>query len=419
MSSSSLTTAGAAHAVGRPLKLRWLLLTFVALLIALVWLRAGSIRQWQYERTATDDLLTQARQQPDNLALVRVTGKRLIDEGRASEAASLLVPIAQAHAQNAELNLLAGRAVWPGHDPQQAAALLNTALQDAPDDPDVCYWCSRFLYQRGHRKEAEDLLAHATQLDPNRADAWADWGEIALNALDYNTALQRLDHAEQAAPSGHVAWLRARVLKAMGRTDAAEAAVRTAVAREPLPQAYSLLGEILQSSPSPDKQREAVSCFQQALRQDPNNTATLKLLAVSYRGLGEPEKAVKVLRKTLRLQPALTEGYMLLSQSYSALGKPDLAARCMAIFRQLQPLQDKADAAQHRLSVEHGSTTAELRYARSLLELGRRDMAATIIQRSWFKNPGNEQVLAVARLADGPPLHEIPPLPPDPAGEAP
>lgn len=398
----------------------WLFLLLLGGLLALlVWTQADALRRWHYKRLPTDALVAQARQQPQDLLLLKVAGARLIEVGRNDEADNLLVPGATAHPTDAELNLLAGRAEVVVGDPQRAAQFMNAALQAAPQDADVLYWVATFLYQRGHKELAEKLLTQVTQLDPQRGDAWVSLGELSLNSMDYSTALKRLDHADKLTPTGDVAYLRASALKALGRHDEAEVAARQAVTRQPSARTYSLLGELVQQSPSDARLREAQDYFKKALAEEPTSADTEELLAINYRDLGEHAQAVKLLRRMLRQVPAMTEGYMLLSQSYAALGKPALAAQTLRIFRQLQPLQDKADFAKHHVSLGHGSLPSQLNYARALLALGRQDLAKDVLTRIWFKAPGNTAIQAVAHLAQGPPLLHIDALPPDPAGDAP
>ncbi|MBV9867257.1 MAG: tetratricopeptide repeat protein [Abitibacteriaceae bacterium] len=382
-------------------------------------MNADQLRRWRYNRMPTVELLTRARQQPQDLLLLKATGIRLLNEGRADEAEPLLVPSAEAHPADAELNILAGRAEALAGDPQRAAHLIDKALEAAPENADIRFWAAQFLYQRGHKELAEKIFFEVTQLDPHRGDAWVSLAEISLNAMDYSSALKRLDEAERLTPTGDVAYLRASALKELGRRDEAEAAARVAVARKPTAATYALLGELVQQSPSDARLHEAQGYLQKALAEEPTNLDTQKLLAINYRDLGEHAQAVKVLRHMLRQEPAMTEGYMLLSQSYEALGKHDLAEKTLSIFRRLQPLQDKVDYAKHHVSLGHGSATTQLAYARALLALGRRDLATDVIEKIWFKSPANTEVKAMARLAQGPLLIHIPPLPPDATGDAP
>ncbi|MDF2441246.1 MAG: Tetratricopeptide repeat, partial [Abditibacteriota bacterium] len=314
---------------------------------------------------------------------------------------------------------LAGRAEWQAGNSQKAGALFKAALLAESTNVEARYWTGELLFQRGRKEMAEELLLDATRLAPNRGDIWTRLAQFALQTLDYKTALERLEKAEKLTPTGEVAWLRASALHSLGRLPEAEAAARQAVARDPKPKAYVLLAEIVQSSPEEDKQREAQTYLHKTLEEVPNASNALKLLAINHRALGEHQQAVKVLRRLLRLLPSQSEAYLMLSQSYQALGKPDLAARTTRIFRRLEPLQTKVDFARHRLSIEHGSLSAELQYIRALLALGRHDLSAEVINRALAKNPDHAELQALSRRAAEPPTIKIESLPADPAGDAP
>lgn len=395
-----------------------LLVVGLALLVAWCGLNANALRRWRYARMTTGQLLSAAQREPEKLDLVDVAGTRLLQDGRAAEANDLLVPIATKHPEDAELDLLAGRAAWRTGHPQQAGQLLYAALQADPASADACYWSALFIAERGNKTKAEALLMQALRLDPQRGAAWSALGEIAYNRPDYPTALERFNHAEQLTPTEAVALLRAKTLKAMGRYNEAEAAARQAVARGSLAQDYTILGEVVQLSPDPARLHEAQGYLREAIKRDPHNLDALNLLGVNYRRAGDYKQAIKVLRRMLRQQPALTEGYLLLSQSYRATGQATLAAQCFRIYAHLEPLQAKVKAAQDRAAARNWSLTTQLQYARALLQLGRRDLAAEVIQRAWIKDPDNLEAQAMAHLLQGPSLVSIPALPADPAGDS-
>lgn len=388
--------------LGAP-KLRVLLV----LLALAVWLQADSLRRWRYERATTSELLALAHGQLQDVLLLKVTGTRLLSEGRSGEAYNLLMPAAQAHTDDAELTLLAGRAAWGQGEMLQASTLLHAALQESPDSADAHYWAAQFLYSRGRRDLAESLLWDVTRLDPRRGDAFASLGEFALNSDNLPVALELLDRAEKLTPTGATARLRATILKASGRLEEAEAAARTAVAREGSVANYTLLGEIIQSSPTEGARgearlREAQENLRRAITLDSNAAEPLKLLAINYRTLGEHANAIRALRRMLRLVPSMTEGYLMLSQSYAATGQNRLSEQSLRIFRHLQPWQEAADAAGHRVLREQGAISALLQYARALLALGRNDVARGVLARAPAKDPQNGPVAALQQQAEEP-----------------
>ncbi len=397
-------------------KLSLLLLVLLILSGLAVWLNADALRRWQYEKMPTAQLIEQARAQTQNAILAQVAGRRCLQENTPEKATEFLDSALKAHPQNAELNLLAGRVAWLTGDPQRAGTLLNTALQADPTNPENLYWTGELLIDRGRKTEAFSLWHDAIRLDPTRGDIWTRIGQIQLESQEFQSSLQALDEAEKVSPTATVARLRAATLLEMDRADEAEKAARLAVQRQPNAASYRLLGQIIQQTGDQNRLREAQNNFQRALKDEPHDVETLRLLALNYRALGEHAQAVKVLRTLLHETPALTEGYLLLGQSYQALGDSERAAQVLRIFRQLQPLQEKVNRARQRVSIEHGTLASELNYARALLALGRIDLAREVLERAWSKAPHNAKIRELANQAQEPPP-SIPALPSDPSAE--
>ncbi len=399
-------------------KLGRLLAVLLVLGASALWLNAAALRRWQYERWPTAELIAQAQQQPQNLALAKVAGRRCLDQNLPERADAFLTAAVRAHPQDAELKLLAGRVAWQIGEPQRAGALLNAALQADPTDPENLYWTGELLIDRGRKTEAFSLWRDAVRLDPSRGDIWRRIGEIELDSQEFQLAFQALQKAEKVTPTAAVARLRAATLLQLNRADEADKAARQAVQRQPNSVGYRLLGQIIQQTGDQTRLKEAQENFQRALKDDPHDPETLKLLALNYRASGEHAAAVKVLRKMLRAVPALTEGYLLLGQSYQALGDKARAAQVLRIFRQLQPLQEKANRAKQRVLIERGTLAAQLAYTRTLLDLGRIDLAREVLERAWSKAPDNPKIQALALQAQEPPP-PIPALPLDSKGDEP
>jgi tetratricopeptide (TPR) repeat protein len=397
---------------------RLLLIAILAALFLAAWhLNSDALLQWRYSRQTTEQLLQSARQNPQNLTLVETTAERLLAEGRPDDGAALLASALQSFPDNSKLNLLAGRAAMLRGEWKGAAALVNTALQAAPQDPDALFWSAELLYKRGRKTMAEQILRDVTKLAPERADAWQRLGEIALTARDYVGALENLNQAEKRKTDAQTALLRAQALRSLGRVSEAEEAARESLKRESSAAAYALLGQIVQATPGAARLKEARDYLQRAVDLEPANPERLKLLAINYRAAGEHRQAVNVLRHIIQLEPATSENYLLLSQSYAALGRPKLSEAALVIFNKLSPLQEKADAAQHRVIIERGSLSSQLAQAKLLLKMGRQDLARIVLNRAQAKAPDNPEIERLLSLAQGPMTLKIPSLPPDPEAE--
>jgi len=396
-----------------------MLLLLLVLGALAAWLNRDAVRRRQLASAPTSELIALARANPGDALVVKLAGQRCLDESLPSDARDFLLKAVRANPADAQLNLLAGRAAWDSGDLKQAGELLNAALQAAPQDPDILRWSGELLLLRGQAKDARSLLLDAVRVDPARGDIWQRLGEIELNNLQYAAALKYFSQAESHSPSGATARLQAVALQVLNRLPEAEASARLALGRERSVVNLRVVGDIVQHGQGDNKAHEAQKYFQEALRLDPRDAPTLKLLAINQRAGGEYAPAVKSLRRLLRAKPALSEGYLMLSQSYQVLGKPALATGTLNIFRQLQPLQDKVDRAGQRVVVERGTLPTQLAHASALLDMGRNDEARDELERAWGKSPGNTQVEAMLRRCDKPPSLKIEPLPPDAEGDKP
>lgn len=400
-------------------RLRFLLVLLVLLGGLAGLLNAEALQRWRYRGTPVADLVAQARTHPEDLLLLEITGERLLASDRALEARDLLLPAAESHPDRARLALLAGRAAWKSGEEARGGEFLRQAMERVPADPNARFWMAEFLRSRGYSHEAQDLFQEVTRLDPQYALAWCRWGEIEREDEHYEVALEKLERAEKLQPTADTAYHRAAVLQSLGRLAEAEAAARAAYARKRNVETATLLGQIVQLTPGPDRAREAQAYLQEAVRLDPAAVETLKLLALNQRSLGEHAAAVKTLRRMLRLAPASTDGYLLLGQSYQALGRPLLAGKCLAIYHGLEPLEVKVTRAEYQANIGKGSPPSQRALARAYLEAGRQDMARTVLTRLLRKQPEDVSAQDLLRQAQGPPTLKIAPLPPDPEGDRP
>jgi tetratricopeptide (TPR) repeat protein len=400
-------------------------LALAALLAALVplavWLNADRLWAWHYSRLPVDRLVREATEHRDPLA-IRIAGERLLAEGSPARAADLLVPAAEQNSGDLGLQVLAGRAVWKAGDPVRGGLILRAALQREPGDPDANFWMAELLYSRGHTVHAETMLKDVARVEPSRAAAWCRLGEIALQDEHYAEALEladRTDRGKGLEGSARPFLLRAAVLRALGRVPEAEAAARKAVTTEANAETLTMLGEIVQLSPGPDRLREAQGLFIRAAEASQSPGDILKLLAVNHRTLDELPEAVKVLRSLLRVEPARAEAYLLLGQTYRSLGKKELSRRCLEIYRRLEPQEAAIARALYRVNNAKGSVDSQLALARVYLQTGRTDLARETVERALVKAPDDERARKLLAEAQGEPTFHVEPLPPDLEGDAP
>ncbi len=110
---------------------------------------------------------------------------------------------------------------------QQAIAL-------APDEAFSYHVLSEILKHRNRLAEANTAISEAIRLNPSDSDYYAQLAAIELLQRDWNAALAAADHGLQVDPE-HVACtnLRVQALTKLGRRTDADAAVETALLRDP------------------------------------------------------------------------------------------------------------------------------------------------------------------------------------------
>ena len=88
--------------------------------------------------------------------------------------------------------------------------------------------------------------------------------------------------------------------------------------------------------------KEAVSCFFQGLRLDPENPALWYNLAMTYRAMGELEKAKSALINSLEAAPEDTETLNSLGVVFHEMGDDIQAEVCLQIALEINPCNGEA-----------------------------------------------------------------------------
>jgi Tfp pilus assembly protein PilF len=131
-------------------------------------------------------------------------------------------------------------------------------------------------------------------------------GVSAFQRGKTETALKFMSRA-CAHPDAPAVWHRnhAEILDRSGNSQAAEAAARLALARDPdYADAWETLGTILAQR---DQHTESCACYERAIEIEPNSVQALNNLAVTLDRLGRPYTAVARYRQVLRLAPESPE----------------------------------------------------------------------------------------------------------------
>lgn len=197
------------------------------------------------------------------------------------------------------------------------------------------------LHQAGRLPEAEALYRAILRREPRRAEAWHLLGVLAGQCGKAEAALELLDRAADLDPRPAVYQEnRAKALRRLGRTEAAEAAYHAALARSPRQVGLHLgLGSLLLADGRPG---EALEPLRRATVLAPGDAATHATYAAALASHGEASRAEMALRKAARLEPGNAEHWRNLGHARRLLGKLDAAGEALEHAAALAPEDPEA-----------------------------------------------------------------------------
>jgi protein O-GlcNAc transferase len=246
----------------------------------------------------------------------------------------------------------------------QAAALYDTILADAPDHVDTLHFSALIALRRGDRDvaiarleraaaaapeqamiqndlgaslrlgsrlvEAQAALQRATELDPGYADAWNNLGIVLRATGDYAGARDALERAATLKPGfapTHNAL--GGVLQALGQHDAARAAFERAIGIKPdFVEALTNLGLLLQLRGAA---ADALARFRQAASLAPKVAESHLNLGLAQHAAGQLEASIASLEHAIRLNPRLAAAWNALGIVWAVRG--EFGPSCDALAR--------------------------------------------------------------------------------------
>jgi tetratricopeptide (TPR) repeat protein len=204
---------------------------------------------------------------------------------------------------------------------EEAEQVLRKAAGVAPDNPNVQQNFGSVLRLTGRTEEAIKALRKAVELAPDNPDnhhwlnelLWMQGDETFLES--YQTAKKNLpDHP------GLSLQLATHLLYA-GRLDEAEQELRNAL--EKAPERFDLrmtLGSVLHEQESWD---DALTEFETALVQSPNNTTILDGMGDLVLGMGDAERGLEIYEQLLRYEPDNIAFWANIATAYRMLNRDE------------------------------------------------------------------------------------------------
>ena len=235
-------------------------------------------------------------------------GNRAEDAGKLHEACALYREAVKVAPQSARAQLNLGIALAALGDEGGAVAAYEQALKLDAANPFAAYNFGKLRYERGQHADAERLLRQALRAKPDFPQARVVLA-CTLDALGQPDAA--VAELEQLVPPDFGAlFIKAGILRKLGRLDGAAEALRRALAIDPDNlDARTALFHVLEAkgdAAGAARELEAV------LEQRPDWAEALYNYGVVLKKLMRPAQAEDALRRAIAAQPGFTKAYRML-----------------------------------------------------------------------------------------------------------
>lgn len=233
-----------------------------------------------------------------------------------------------------------------------ATAKFKQAVEVWPDNGEAYYMLGQiYLWKYQQPDQAVTYLQKATEIDPEKAEYWYQYGHC-------QTLLKRPEQAEAALrkavelKENHAgAWTRLGIVaEQRGELPKAAELYGKGVTSDPrLPEAYVYLGDLYYRN---EKYAEAQQVFKNGVENNPNNAELHNGLGNTYLALDRKKEAVVEYQEALRLKSPYPSALYNLGMTYFALGDKGRAKTYLEKFSQAATGGDnsaRVAAAQARL----------------------------------------------------------------------
>jgi tetratricopeptide (TPR) repeat protein len=283
----------------------------------------------------------------------------------------------------------------------------ETAIAADPAHAMAHYRAALVLQHLGRHAEADEHYGSAVEVEPELADAWVDWGNLAYGLGDPAAAISRLETALEAVPDHRRALHNlATILLADGDFDSARDLFERAIAAG---NAESRLGLANAQSAAGDLET-AVRSYEAIIAADRGNAVAHYQLGLALQRLGRFEAALSHYREAARLRPGFLQPLVNSAQTLMDMG--DLGG-AEETYRRVIGSDDPAFRARgefglsqlalRRQDFEHGWAGYERRLdieadgrrweTKGAPRLGKRDLEAAGRVAIWSEQGIGDQIL--------------------------
>ena len=257
--------------------------------------------------------------------------------------------------------------------PAAALELIDRAISQRPGDPRAQQTRGLILSMSGARAEAIAAFREALRLDPAFADAHASLGLALLQSGDAAGAVAHLEKAVAMRAMPQWQYNLALAQARLGRPDAAQGALRAAIAGRPdFAPAHGLLGTLLMQQ---GDAASAETAFRSALAAGANAADVHNNLGAALMALGRFGDAESSLRASLAIDPRLAHAWNNLGNVVRRAGRREEA---QSSFREA-------------VRIDPAFAPAWVNLGNALRESGRYDEAIEALERALSLDPDSAE----------------------------
>ena len=217
----------------------------------------------------------------------------------------------------------------------QARELYEQACKSDKSDADSRYMLGVVYGRLQQFDAAADRFRQAIAIQPQMAMAHCGLGTSLKARGRLDEAVNSYLRAVRIMPDTvEIHSELANMLRSLGRLDEAKHHFQEVLRLRPAVDAYFALGSILASQ---GLQSEAITCYQEALKLNPNRADIYNTLGFTLYSMGKLNEAVDCLQLAVKNKPDFPAAYDNLGRTFMLLGKIDQAVSCFQEALRLNP----------------------------------------------------------------------------------
>ena len=296
--------------------------------------------------------------------------RALVINNKYDQAAGLLKDLSKTNNNNPQVQRLNADVLLHQGKANDALALLQKAVGNAPDDVNLRLLLAQTAAGLGKTQIVESNLRDAARLDPKNVDATRGLAALAVNKSDLQQLGQLADSMISLHPDmadGYV-W---RGTVELQHQQLAEAEKDLQTARQKNPDNLAAMLDLGQLRLLQKKTAEGSTLLEQVLEKDPNQVQALNSLVALDLQAKQPEKALARIQAQVAKSP----------------NNPVLYTDLSALQLQLKDFAGAQASAQHALSINKAYEPAVQFYSQAEVALGNTDAAINVWQQWLSSHP--------------------------------